>query len=167
MAELNNRKGSLASGQGKVLEENVISTFSRKGFEVVMWSEWNRNRGSYGEELLLKNVPFKNIYGHDGYTEFLLKSEKYNLEIRIECKWQQSAGSVDEKFPYLYLNCIEAMPENHIVIIVDGGGAREGAVQWLRNATEKNLYRNNHNMDKQLDVFTLSGFIQWANLKFR
>ena len=93
MAELNNRKGSLASGQGKVLEENVISTFSRKGFEVVMWSEWNRNRGSYGEELLLKNVPFKNIYGHDGYTEFLLKSEKYNLEIRIECKWQQSAGS--------------------------------------------------------------------------
>jgi hypothetical protein len=132
-----------------------------------MWSEWNRHREIFGSELLLKNVPFKNIYGHDGYTEFLLKSEKYNLEIRIECKWQQSGGSVDEKFPYLYLNCIEAMPENHIVIIVDGGGAREGAVQWLKNASEKNLYRNEHNMDKQLDVFTLSGFIQWANRIFR
>ena len=167
MAEQSRHKGSLASGQGKVLEEAVISTFTRKGFEVVMWSEWNRNRAGHGSELLLKNVPFKNIYGHDGYTEFLLKSEKYNLEIRIECKWQQSGGSVDEKFPYLYLNCIEAMPEKHIVIIVDGGGAREGAVQWLKKAAEKNLYRSEQNLDKQLDVFTLSGFIQWANLKFR
>ncbi len=59
------------------------------------------------------------------------------------------------------------MPENHIVIIVDGGGARQGAVQWLKNAAEKNLYRNEENMDKQLDVFTLSEFIQWANLTFR
>lgn len=167
MAEQNNKKGSLASGQGKVLEETVISTFARKGFDVVMWSEWSRHRDNYGSELLLKNVPFKNIYGHDGYTEFLLKSEKYKLEIRIECKWQQSGGSVDEKFPYLYLNCIEAMPETRIVIIVDGGGAREGAVQWLKNAAENNLYRNEQNMDKQLDVFTLSGFIQWANLTFR
>lgn len=167
MPEQNRKKGSLASGQGKILEETVISTFTRKGFEAVMWSEWNRHRGNFGSELLLKNVPFKNIYGHDGYTEFLLKSEKYNLEIRIECKWQQSGGSVDEKFPYLYLNCIEAMPEKHIVIIVDGGGAREGAVQWLKKAAEKNLYRSEQNLDKQLDVFTLSGFIQWANLKFR
>ena len=59
------------------------------------------------------------------------------------------------------------MPEKHIVIIVDGGGAREGAVQWLKKAAEKNLYRSEQNLDKQLDVFTLSGFIQWANLKFR
>ena len=167
MAQQNRKKGSLANGQGKVLEEAVISTFSRKGFEVVMWSDWNRNRAGYGSELLLKNVPFKNIYGHDGYTEFLLKSKTYDLEIRIECKWQQSAGSVDEKFPYLYLNCIEAMPESHIVIIVDGGGAREGAVRWIKNAAEKKLYRNYENIDKQLDVFTLSGFLRWANLKFR
>jgi hypothetical protein len=31
----------------------------------------------------------------------------------IECKWQQVSGSVDEKLPYLYLNCIEAMPEKN------------------------------------------------------
>ncbi len=167
MAELNKKKGSLASGQGKVLEENVISTFSRKGFEVVMWSDWNRNRHRYGDELLLKNAPFKNIYGHDGYTEFLLKSEKYELEIRIECKWQQSAGSVDEKFPYLYLNCIEAMPENHIAIIIDGGGAKEGAVRWLKNAAEKRLFTDEKSSRKIIDIFSLSEFIQWANVKFR
>ncbi len=167
MAEKIRQKGSLASGQGKVLEEAVISTFARKGFEVVMWSEWNRNRSAHGSELLLKNVPFKNIYGHDGYTEFLVKSERYEIEIRIECKWQQSAGSVDEKFPYLYLNCIEAMPENEILIIVDGGGAKEGAVRWLKNASHNKLYTNEKNCTKKIEVMDLSGFLRWANLKFR
>ena len=167
MPEQNRKKGSLASGQGKILEETVISTFTRKGFEAVMWSEWNRHRGNFGSELLLKNVPFKNIYGHDGYTEFLLKSDKYSLEIRIECKWQQSAGSVDEKFPYLYLNCIEAMPETDILIIVDGGGAKEGAVRWLKNAAQHRLYTNDANRGKKIEVFNLSEFLQWANLKFR
>lgn len=167
MAELNNKKGALASGQGKVLEEAVISTFSRKGFDVVMWSEWKRNRAGYSDELLLKNVPFKNIYGHDGYTEFLLKSEKYNLEIRIECKWQQSTGSVDEKFPYLYLNCIEAMPENDILIIVDGGGAKEGAVRWLKSAAQHKLFTDEKSRSKNIEVLDLSGFLRWANLKFR
>ena len=167
MAEGNRKKGSLASGQGKVLEEAVVSTFSRKGFEVVMWSQWNRKRDDYGSELLLKNVPFKNIYGHDGYTEFLLRSEKFNLEMRIECKWQQSAGSVDEKFPYLYLNCVEAMPEDNILIIVDGGGAKEGAVRWLKAAAENKLFMDENNSHKNIEVLDLSGFIQWANLKFR
>jgi hypothetical protein len=50
------------------------------------------------------------------------------LEIGIECKWQRISGSVDEKFPYAYLNCIEAMPERDIIIVVDGGGAKQGAV---------------------------------------
>lgn len=163
----NRKKGSLASGQGKILEETVISTFTRKGFEVVMWSEWNRHRGNFGSELLLKNVPFKNIYGHDGYTEFLLMSEKYNFEVRIECKWQQSAGSVDEKFPYLYLNCIEAMPEKHIVIIVDGGGAKEGAVRWLKNASHNRIYADEKSSSKNIEVMDLSGFLRWANLTFR
>ncbi|MBL8029241.1 MAG: 4-diphosphocytidyl-2C-methyl-D-erythritol kinase [Fibrobacteres bacterium] len=160
-------KGSIASGQGKVLEENIITTFIRKGFTPVMWSEWNKDNSKYGEELLLKNVPFKNLYGHDGYTEFLLLSKRYNTEIRIECKWQQSSGSVDEKFPYLYLNCIEAMPEKHVVIVIDGGGARDGAIKWLKNAAEKGLYRREENKDKKIDVVTLSEFIQWTNLRFR
>ncbi len=68
------------------------------------------------------NVPFTTIYQHGGNTEFRLISERYNMDIRIECKWQQVAGSVDEKLPYLYLNCIEAMPEKHIIIIIDGDG---------------------------------------------
>lgn len=62
------------------------------------------------------------------------------MEIRIECKWQQAAGSVDEKLPYLYLNTIEAMPENSIMILIDGAGWKAGAIQWLKDAVKQKKY---------------------------
>jgi hypothetical protein len=163
----NNDQGALASNQGKILEQTVESTFERKGFEVLMYRDWEKHPDQHSGEVLLKNCPFTNIYNHDGNTEFLVISERKNCKIRIECKWQQSSGSVDEKFPYLYLNCIDAMPENHIIIIVDGGGARLGAVEWLKTAAKDKKYTTDDNKDKTVEVFTLSEFIQWANVAFR
>ncbi len=120
----------------------------------------------YGKELLLKNVPFETIYGHSGNTEFLLIYEKYDLRIRIECKWQQSAGSVDEKLPYLYLNTIEAMPENDVMILIDGEGFKAGAKTWLRKAVKEKLYTTESSKSKNIMVFSLSEFFTWANKTF-
>lgn len=131
------------------------------------YSDWSKNPSLYSNELLLKSVPYTTIYGHNGRTEFLVKSARYNLEIRIECKWQQVKGSVDEKFPYLYLNCIQAMPENNIFIIADGGGMKLGALLWLRNAIDTNLYRFEQNIHKDIRLFNLSEFVIWANNTFR
>ena len=111
-------QGSLAGDSGNILEQTVKTVFQNKGFKIISYREWGKNPDGYGTELLLTNVPYTTIYRHSGRTEFLAKSGKYSFEIRIECKWQQSSGSVDEKLPYLYLNCIESMPENHIVIIM-------------------------------------------------
>lgn len=116
--------------------------------------------------LLLENVPFVTVYEHKGNTEFLLISKKYNLRIRIECKWQQSAGSVDEKLPYLYLNTIEAMPEKSIMILIDGGGWKTGAIKWLKDAVKQNKYTIKANKDKQILVFNLADFFTWANKTF-
>jgi hypothetical protein len=99
------------------------------------------------------NVPFTTIYNHDGNTEFLLISERYNTCARIECKWQQVSGSVDEKLPYLYLNAIEAMPENTIIILIDGQGWKHGAIQWLKDAVASKKYSNEINRSKQIHVF--------------
>jgi len=162
-----NEQGALASNQGKILEKTVETTFQAKGFEIIKYRTWDKNREKYGSELLLENCPFKNIYHHDGNTEFLLKSKKFDCEIRIECKWQQSNGSVDEKFPYLYLNCIEAMPEKEIVIIVDGGGAKVGAITWLQETVKSKKYTSDYNNDKTIHVFSLAEFIKWANIRFR
>ena len=81
--------------------------------------------------VLLKHVPYTNIYGSTRCrSEFLLcyKSRR----IRIECKYQQSAGSVDEKLPYLFLNFTQSIPETEAIIVIEGDGFKIGAKEWLR-----------------------------------
>ena len=159
-------KGKSANITGNQLEKAVQTVLLDKGFEIEMYRKWEKNPENYGKELLLKNVPFRTIYGHKGNTEFLLLSEKYGLRIRIECKWQQSAGSVDEKLPYLYLNTIEAMPEKDIMILIDGDGFKSGAKEWLRNAVKEKLYTTEENNDTTVLVFSLAEFFTWANNTF-
>lgn len=160
------KQGGIANNQGRVLESSVISILQHKGFTVVPFSQWQKQPEHFGNELLLTNVPYQTIYGHQGKTEFKISSQKYG-EYRIECKWQQSSGSVDEKFPYLYLNCIEQMPESNIIIIIDGSGAKPGAVEWIRQAAKDKLYTNEKNRHKTIQVLSLAGFIAWANQTFR
>lgn len=159
-------KGTKGNISGNQLEVAVRTVLTGKGFDFAYYSEWEKNPKQYGEELLLKNVPFTTIYNHDGRTEFLLRSNKYNLEMRIECKWQQTGGSVDEKLPYAYLNAIEAMPEKEIMILIDGGGWKKGGIEWLKAAVKQKLYTSEKNRDKKIMIFSLVEFFAWANDKF-
>lgn len=93
------------------------------------------------------------IYGLPLQTDFWISGAPgYPNGLAIEVKWQQSQGSVDEKFPYLALNIKQCYPCPALVI-ADGGGQRPGALQWLRGQAEGNL----------LGVFTLAEFLAWAN----
>jgi hypothetical protein len=154
--------GRTANRNGRTLENTVIHTFEDKGFQAISYSDWVRRPDKYGDDLLLKNAPYTTIYGQPGKTEFLARSRRYGLTIRIECKWQQTSGSVDEKFPYVYLNAIEAMPESHVMILVDGGGAKRSAVNWLKTAASQRLYQK-PGLAKRIEVWTLSEFLAWAN----
>lgn len=159
-------KGTKGNITGNQLEVAVQTVLSGKGFVIENFRKWSSNPAKYGDELLLMNVPFETIYKHKGNTEFLLLSQKYNLKIRIECKWQQVAGSVDEKLPYLYLNTIEAMPEKEIMILIDGDGWKEGAIEWLKSAVLNRKYTTKGNDDKNIKVFSLKEFFTWANNTF-
>jgi hypothetical protein len=159
-------QGGIANKQGRTLEQVVALTMQQKGFRVIPYTKWKDNPAAYGDEVLLTNVPYETIYGHQGKTEFKLVSKRYG-DYRIECKWQQSSGSVDEKFPYLYLNCIEKMPEQNIIIILDGQGAKPGAVAWLEKAAQNKFYTRESNAVKNIEVLTLAEFVRWANQTFR
>lgn len=159
-------KGTKSNVSGNQLELAVKTVLVAKGFQLVKYRVWEKNKVAYGNELLLMNVPFTTIYNHQGNTEFLLLSEKYSLEIRIECKWQQSSGSVDEKLPYLYLNSIEAMPESRIIILIDGAGWKKGSIQWLKDAVSNNKYTHSEEIKKEIAIFTLTDFFTWANTTF-
>jgi hypothetical protein len=156
-------QGSRAARQGRNLETLILPIFQNKNFEVVSYSAWSKKKESYGDKLLLKHVPYTTIYGHPGYTEFLVRSLPHKLNVRIECKWQQSSGSVDEKLPYLYLNCIEAMPETDIIIIAGGGGMKQGAIPWLKTTVLTKKYLLNSVLNKNIQVFTIDEFLRWAN----
>jgi hypothetical protein len=155
------------TGSGNTLEKTVIAVLQTKGFQVATYRDWKKAPEKFGKELLLKHAPYNSIYNHDGRTEFLLKSEKYQLEIRIECKWQQVNGSVDEKLPYLYLNAIEKMPEKHIVVIIDGQGWKRGAIEWLKEAALEKKYTDSTNCNKKIEILSLSEFMTWSNTVFR
>lgn len=160
-------QGGTANHQGRILERTVVPTFEAHGFEIVAYSAWSKKPDNYGTELLLKNVPYTTIYNQKGFTEFLVKSERFGLNVRIECKWQQSSGSVDEKLPYLYLNCIETMPEMDIIIIAGGGGMKPGAIPWLKAAVSQKKYVLPGMPDKNIQVFSIEEFMAWANKMLR
>jgi hypothetical protein len=161
------KKSKRTTASGKILEQTVETVCREKGFNIVNYHKWKKKPDKFGNELLLTNVPYETIYKHKGKTEFLLKSSRYHLEIRIECKWQQVNGSADEKLPYLYLNAIEAMPEKHIIVIIDGDGWKKGAIPWIKESAKKRKYTAFDNTDKKIEILSLAEFMTWANKALR
>lgn len=134
----------------------MVPALLSRGIVELPYSKWHKKPQRYGSELLLSNAPYTNIYGRKARTEFLLKSARLPEDIRIECKWQQKSGSVDEKFPYLYINCVRAMPEQNVIIVIGGVGARQGAIDWLDLHCRLTTRRSVRVMD-------IAQFLAWAN----
>lgn len=155
------RQGAQANLTGKVLEDLVASVFKSHDFVIMDYAEHLAASDQAERDVLIKNVPYETIYGHQGKTEFLVQSPRRGLRFRIECKWQQSAGSVDEKFPYLIENC-KTMPEPMVVILIDGRGYKEGALMWLKRAA----VACSESRIKEIKVFDMSEFVIWANTTF-
>lgn len=65
---------------GNILGKTAKAVLKGKGFEIVNYLKRAKQNDKYGKELLLMNVPFDTIYRHKGNTEFLLVSEKYNID---------------------------------------------------------------------------------------
>lgn len=154
-------QGARANQAGRILESNVEAILTAYRYFQV---------GNHvTKEFLLNPSLFtkryaKQVYIGNGIYQTSLKVDFYVVglpvapsDLIIECKWQESGGSVDEKFPYLNLNIQNSYPVPTIVVI-GGEGMREGAIQWL-----KQQVKYNHNL---LAVHTLDRFIAWAGKSF-
>lgn len=94
------------------------------------------------------------IYNTPIFTDFAIYHPKKWPEcLIIEAKWQQVGGSVDEKYPYLVLNIQYKYPYRTILLL-DGGGYKKGAEQWIRGQA------GNNNL---IHVFSMAQFQTWAN----
>ena len=58
------------------------------------------------------------------------------------------------------------MPEDNIIIVIDGNGWKKGAVEWLKLAVENRLFTPK-DYKKNIKVYSISEFMTWANLTFR
>jgi hypothetical protein len=130
-------QGAESNLSGKFLERCIQNEFEDRGVSVYQYATRGDNPDLFEERFLLKHVPYKSIYGCRSHSEFVFYHNSANVFVRIECRWQQMPGSVDEKMPYLLMNARDAMPEPEIWLVVDGGGAREHALYWLRSNVRK------------------------------
>ena len=94
------------------------------------------NRKTIGGKQYATQVPCgKTIYESERVCDFLImNSEKFPDGLIIECKWQQVAGSVDEKYPFLYFNIMKCGVPT--VVLLDGGGCKKTAKAWLQSMAD-------------------------------
>lgn len=130
-------QGQDANHNGNVAEQIVDAILTANGAEF----ERHKHVGN-------------SIYGHPLYVDFYLPSHNCTGgPLCLECKWQSSPGSADEKFPYLRENILSQHPAPTIVVY-GGDGAKSGAIQWLRGKADG---------EKLLAVLSVEEFIKWAN----
>lgn len=123
---------------GQFLEDLILREFMARGVPVFDGDvDKHHNSDWVSECFLVRHAPYTSIYGCNSRSEFLYRDSRLEHDIRIECRWQQVAGSVDEKLPYLYMNAMNAMPEKEIWIVIAGDGAREEAISWLKRECAK------------------------------
>ncbi len=83
----------------------------------------------------------RNIYGRLRRVDFLLfHPRKWPNCLVIQCKWQASGGTVDEKYPFEVLSIQQGGYPT--IIVLDGDGYSKGAEQWLKGQAGKNLLRH-------------------------
>jgi hypothetical protein len=145
--------GKVANVNGDELEVFVEAILLRKGYQFIQ-----RNKFSpaiYLEQpIYSRQVDIgESIYQTKLYCDFhIYHPQKWPQGLIIESKWQQSVGSVDEKYPFLVLNIKQKYPAKTIVLL-DGGGYKRQAAEWLKAQTDNKL----------LKVMSMSEFQIWAN----
>ena len=95
----------------------------------------------------------KDIYGRRRRVDVILHHPRLWSDcLVIQCKWQATGGSVEEKYPFEVLSI--AMNEFDTIVILDGDGYSKGARQWFQGQAGKN---------KLLHVFRFSDFARFAS----
>jgi hypothetical protein len=154
---MTDKQGHNANKSGKWLETQVEDAINNIGIPSINF----RTLGTmFGRKItkmetpgfLLKNVPYTNMYGGESRGEFVLQLNNKGA-IRIECRAQNVAGSVDEKLPYLIGNCF-SFKEKDVILVIEGDGMRKTALNFVKNAAKAIAHKN-------VSVLTLNQFRHW------
>lgn len=146
-------QGQKAGINGRELERLVETELGKYGVGSTLYSKYRGGKEKGMKGVLLKNVPYTNIYGTESRGEFVL-CVRGHKNVRIECRSQTSAGSVDEKFPYLLGSC-KAFKEDNVIVVLEGEGYRKGAKEWFIDNARAVKFKN-------IKVMSFREFKIWA-----
>lgn len=148
--------GSIANSNGLNLEDTIENILRRDGYTEIESKNFISFSQVAEQPIYAKQVIIgKTIYETTRRCDFILfHPEKFKDNLIIECKWQQSGGSVDEKYPFLVLNIKKLSIDT--IIILDGQGYKKGAEVWLKEQVSGCLKK----------VVNLSEFLQLANKNY-
>lgn len=132
--------GSHANRTGNRLENFVEQALIEHGY-AEFWDHKDQiytNRKTIGGKQYAKQVPVANtIYETRRKCDFfIVNKEKFPNDLIVECKWQQSGGSVDEKYPFLIFNIVKTGVPT--IVLLDGDGYKRQAMEWLKDQVDPN-----------------------------
>jgi len=137
---------------GNNAEQFVIGQIHAAEFEEVDRKEILDYGRLPGQRIYAAQVDIgQSIYGTKRRVDLVLRCDKYPEGLIIQIKWQQSPGSVDEKFPY-EVECIK-QDKLPTVIVIEGGGYKDGALDWLHCQESK--------VERLLGVLNFGDFSRW------
>ena len=155
-------KGRTSMG-GQTLED-VIRSMRLVGFVECSSAELAKaNNDMFAEQqrLLVTNMAYTTIFGTKGRREYHIQSPEWTGE--LECKFQNTGGSVDEKMVYV-TETLKRTSLQRLVIVYGGAywlkqSRGKAIIAWLKTeaAAMQHTYR------KELKVLSLDGFITWVN----
>ena len=142
-----------ANYTGNQLERFVNERLTEKGYTFVPRERFRAatylDQPIYSRQFAI----CKSIFETDAHCDFIVfHPEKHPESLIIESKWQQSGGSVDEKYVYTVENIQKRYPHK-TVLLFDGGGYKKQTETWVRKQVGGNL----------LHVFNMAEFQKWAN----
>lgn len=122
-----------ASSTGRILERFVGAILESEGYTRIQPAKTFLAMRELEQPIFAQQfIAGMSIYNKPRQVDFILyHPQLWPNCLVIECKWQASPGSVDEKYPFLVEN-IETGTYPTIVIL-DGGGYTREAGEWLRD----------------------------------
>ncbi|MBF2761427.1 MAG: hypothetical protein ISN28_14415 [Ectothiorhodospiraceae bacterium AqS1] len=137
--------GSQAVITGRDLEAFIEQRLHVCHYKLVKSADFDTLRGLEQPIYAKQHQVDPDIYAKKRRVDFIIyHPDKWPDSLVIEAKWQQSRGSVEEKYPFLVACINESRYES--LVILDGDGYTPGAEKWLRGQAGKGRLKNVLNM---------------------
>ncbi len=133
--------GRTGNRTGKQLEQAVAGLLEDAGYQEVQagffWAMRELEQSIYGWQV----ETGRDLYGKVRRVDFVCYHPvKWPQCLVIQCKWQASRGSVEEKYPFEVLSIQQN--EHPAIVVLDGGGYSKGAEAWLKTQAGKNQLKH-------------------------